>query len=68
MSCVYYVIETDELFLIHTISLTERANPGGGKEIIDEYLERTKDEVEKTEPILRSILGYLNLDVLPPSK
>jgi len=25
------------------------ANPGGGKEIIDEYLERTKDEVEKTE-------------------
>lgn len=44
------------------------ANPGGGKEIIDEYLERTKDEVEKTEGFLRSVLGYLNLEVLPPSK
>ena len=41
---------------------------GGGKEVIDEYLERTKDEVEKTEPLLRAILEYLNLEVLPPSK
>jgi hypothetical protein len=52
-----------------TISISNcRANPGGGKEIIDEYLERTKDEVEKTEGFLRSVLGYLNLEVLPPSK
>lgn len=44
------------------------ANPNGGKEVIDEYLDRTKVEVEQTEVLLRSILGYLNLDVLPPSK
>lgn len=44
------------------------ANPNGGKDIIEEYLESTKAEVEKTEKLLRSILGYLNLEVLPPSK
>jgi len=44
------------------------ANPNGGKEVIDEYLERTKVEVEQTEVLLRSILGYLSLEVLPPSK
>jgi len=44
------------------------ANPGGGKEVIDEYLESTRLEVEKTEVLLKSILGYLNLAVLPPSK
>lgn len=44
------------------------ANPNGGKEVIDEYLERTKVEVEQTEVLLRSILGYLKLEVLPPSK
>ena len=44
------------------------ANPGGGKEIIDEYLESTKDEVMKTELLLKSVLGYLNLEVLPISK
>ena len=44
------------------------ANPNGGKDIIEEYLESTKIEVETTEKLLRSILGYLNLGVLPPSK
>jgi len=44
------------------------ANPNGGKEIIDEYLDMTKSEVEKTEPLLRDVLRYLNLEVLPPSK
>jgi hypothetical protein len=44
------------------------ANPNGGKDIIEEYLVSTKDEVEKTEVLLRSVLGYLNLEVLPPSK
>mmetsp|Transcript_16872 Transcript_16872/g.20605 ORF Transcript_16872/g.20605 Transcript_16872/m.20605 type:complete len:241 (-) Transcript_16872:83-805(-) len=43
------------------------ANPNGGKDIIEEYLLDTKAEVEKTEPLLRSVLGYLKLDVLPPS-
>jgi len=36
--------------------------------VIDEYLDMTKAEVGKTEPLLRAILGYLNLEVLPPSK
>ncbi len=44
------------------------ANPNGGKDVIEEYLLDTKVEVEKTESLLRSVLGYLNLDVLPPSK
>ena len=44
------------------------ANPNGGKDVIEEYLESTKLEVEKTEKLLRSVLGYLNLEVLPPSK
>eukprot|EP00554_Chaetoceros_debilis_P003498 CAMPEP_0194091232 /NCGR_PEP_ID=MMETSP0149-20130528/42072_1 /TAXON_ID=122233 /ORGANISM="Chaetoceros debilis, Strain MM31A-1" /LENGTH=228 /DNA_ID=CAMNT_0038775735 /DNA_START=23 /DNA_END=709 /DNA_ORIENTATION=- len=44
------------------------ANPGGGKEIIDEYLEKTKDEVEQTELLLRDVLKFLNLDVIPVSK
>lgn len=44
------------------------ANPNGGKELIDEYLERTKDEVIETEKILRKVMGYLTLEILPPSK
>ena len=44
------------------------ANPNGGKEIIDEYLERTKEEVVKTEVLLKNVLTYLELDTLPPSK
>lgn len=44
------------------------ANPNGGKDIMEEYLDSTKVEVEKTELLLRSVLGYLNLEVLPPSK
>ena len=43
------------------------ANPNGGKEVVDEYLERTKEEVEKTESLLRTILGYLELPTLPPA-
>jgi hypothetical protein len=44
------------------------ANPNGGKEVVDEYLERTKLDVMETEKYLRQILGYLNLEPLPPSK
>jgi len=43
------------------------ANPNGGKDMIDEYLLKTKDEVVKTEILLRDIMGYLNLEVLPVS-
>jgi hypothetical protein len=40
----------------------------GGKEVVDDYLERTKQDVAESERYLRSILGYLRLDPLPPIK
>merc|ERR1711957_505702 len=43
------------------------ANPNGGKDMIEEYLEKTKDEVVATEKLLRQIMGYLNIEVIPPS-
>jgi hypothetical protein len=52
----------------HVTSSWGEANPNGGKEVIDEYLERTKIDVMETEKYLRQILGYLNLEPLPPSK
>lgn len=44
------------------------ANPNGGKEVIDEYLERTKEEVKSTEQLLRQLCAYLDLKDLPPLK
>ena len=42
------------------------ANPNGGKEAIDVYLEDTKAEVILTEGLLLKVLGYLNLPTPPP--
>ena len=44
------------------------ANPNGGKEVIDEYLERTKEDVMESEKYLYQILKYLKLEPLPASK
>ena len=44
------------------------ANPNGGKDLIEEYLEDTRAEVQTTEKLLRTVLGYLNLEVLPPAR
>lgn len=44
------------------------ANPNGGKDVMEEYLLSTKSEVEQTASLLKSIMGYLKLDVLPPTK
>ena len=44
------------------------ANPNGGKEVIDDYLERTKLDVIESEKMLRSVLGYLNLSPLPTAQ
>ena len=44
------------------------ANPNGGKEVIDDYLIKTKADVEATEILLRKVLGFLNLEVLAPSE
>jgi len=42
------------------------ANPNGGKDMMEEYLADTKEDVKVTEKLLRSVLGYLDLQVLPP--
>ncbi|KAL7506298.1 hypothetical protein ACHAXN_006543 [Cyclotella atomus] len=59
--------KADQTSLMAYTSSWGEANPNGGKEVVDEYLERTKDEVKETERLLRSIMGALKLEVLPPS-
>ena len=44
------------------------ANPNGGKEVIDDYLEKTKLDVVDSELYLRQVLGYLKLEPLPASR
>lgn len=44
------------------------ANPNGGKDAIDDYLEKTRLDVVSSEQSLRQVLKYLGLEVLPPSK
>lgn len=44
------------------------ANPNGGKDMMEEYLQDTREDVKVTESLLRSVLGYLDLKVLPPQK
>lgn len=62
-----YREKADQTSLMAFTSSWGEANPNGGKEVVDEYLERTKDEVKETERLLRSIIGALKLEVLPPS-
>ena len=62
-----YREKADQTSLMAYTSSWGEANPNGGKEVVDEYLERTKDEVKETERLLRSIIGALKLEVLPPS-
>jgi hypothetical protein len=42
------------------------ANPNGGKEVVDDYLERTKVEVEETLDLLKKVLKYLELEIPAP--
>jgi hypothetical protein len=63
-----YKEKADNTALMAYTSSWGEANPNGGKEVIDEYLERTKLDVIESERYLRQILGYLNLEPLPPSK
>ena len=60
--------KADQTSLMAYTSSWGEANPNGGKEVIDEYLERTKDEVVETERLLRRVLGALKLEVLAPSE
>lgn len=63
-----YRDKADQSAMMAYTSSWGEANPNGGREVVDEYLERTKDDVLATEKLLKSVLGYLNLEVLPPLK
>ena len=63
-----YKDKADNSAMMAYTSSWGEANPNGGKEVIDEYLERTKVDVIETEKYLRRILQYLNLEPLPASK
>lgn len=61
-----YKEKADNTALMAYTSSWGEANPNGGKEVIDDYLERTKADVVESEKSLRSVLKYLNLTPLPP--
>jgi hypothetical protein len=63
-----YKDKADNSAMMAYTSSWGEANPNGGKEVIDEYLERTKLDVMESERYLRQILGYLHLEPLAPSK
>jgi hypothetical protein len=63
-----YREKADQTAMMAYTSSWGEANPNGGKEVVDAYLDRTKEDVVATESALRQILGYLELDILPPTK
>jgi hypothetical protein len=63
-----YREKADQTAMMAYTSSWGEANPNGGKEVVDAYLERTKEDVVETENFLREILGFLNLEILPPAK
>jgi hypothetical protein len=62
-----YKDKSDQTALLAYTSSWGEANPNGGKEVIEDYLEQTKDQVIESEKLLRQALQYLHLEVLPPS-
>ena len=63
-----YKDKADNSAMMAYTSSWGEANPNGGKEVIDEYLERTKLDVMDSEKYLRQVLTYLKLETLPASK
>jgi hypothetical protein len=63
-----YRDKADQVSLLAYTSSWGEANPNGGKETVDEYLETTRQVVLETEVLLRKVLGALKLEVLEPSK
>ena len=63
-----YREKADQTAIMPYTSSWGEANPNGGKEVVDEYLLRTKEDVLETEKVLREILELLELKVMPPSK
>ena len=62
-----YRDKADQVSLLAYTSSWGEANPNGGKETVDEYLETTRQVVLETESLLRKVLGALKLEVLEPS-
>jgi hypothetical protein len=63
-----YREKADNVAMMAYTSSWGEANPNGGKEIVDDYLEKTKIDVQESSKLLKTVLGYLNLTILPPSK
>ena len=63
-----YKEKADNTAMMAYTSSWGEANPNGGKDVIDDYLEKTRLDVVSSEKSLRRILNYLGLELLPASK
>jgi hypothetical protein len=64
-----YKDKADNTAMMAYTSSWGEANPNGGKEVIDDYLERTKEDVLESEKYLKQIVvQYLKLEPLTPMK
>lgn len=61
-----YREKADQSALLAYTSSWGEANPNGGKEVIEDYLEQTKLQVVESERLLKQVLDYLKLPTLPP--
>lgn len=61
-----YREKADQTALLAYTSSWGEANPNGGKEVIEEYLEQTRTQVIESERLLKQVLDYLHLEPLPP--
>lgn len=62
-----YREKADYTSLLAYTSSWGEANPNGGKEAVDDYLNKTKEVVMETEVLLRKVLNALQLEILQPS-
>jgi hypothetical protein len=63
-----YREKADNTAMMAYTSSWGEANPNGGKDVIDDYLEKTRLDVVSSENSLRLVLGFLGLEPLPASK
>lgn len=63
-----YKEKADNTAMMAYTSSWGEANPNGGKDVIDDYLEKTRLDVVSSEQSLRQILKFLKLEPLPASK
>lgn len=62
-----YRENADATALLAYTSSWGEANPNGGKEVMEDYLDQTKAAVIETEKLLREVMAYLKLEILPSS-